>query len=142
MNRLRGRRHQPEHAGAATPVAAPLPDRRRWWQRLLASEPEVALALAGVALPLVLVLEPPQPLRALGAGALLLLLPGLALLRVFPLADLVLGLLVAVSTSVALTVLVSTALMYADVWSWQLTLLLLGGLVVVLSGWSGWRRSA
>jgi hypothetical protein len=87
----------------------------------------------GVLMPLVAVLQPVQPMRALAAASMLLLLPGLAVARLLRLSDPLLFLVAALSVSLALTTLTSTGLMYAGIWSWQLTLLLLGALTAAVA---------
>jgi hypothetical protein len=88
------------------------------------------LAGLGVLMPLVAAMQPVQPIRALAAASVLMILPGLAVARLLRLADPVLMVLVSFSGSLALTVLTSTSLMYAGIWSWQLTLGLLGAITV------------
>lgn len=100
------------------------------------------LAGAGVLLPALLVLEPVQPVRALAAITLLMVLPGLALARLLQVPGLVLTALVTVSASLALVVLTSMAAMYAGVWSWQLCLVLLGAVTVALTLGGLLRRGA
>jgi hypothetical protein len=84
------------------------------------------LAAAGAVLPLLLLAQPLQPARALAAVAVILVLPGLAAVRALGLRDPMLVLAAVPAVSLASTVVVATALMYADVWSWQLTIVLLG----------------
>jgi hypothetical protein len=99
-----------------------------WWSRRLRrlGRPSLGLLALGVLMPTVAVAQPVQPFRAVAAASMLMVLPGLAVGRLMRLDDPYLLLLVAVSSSLALTVLTSTLLMYAGVWSWQLTLVLLG----------------
>jgi hypothetical protein len=92
----------------------------------------IGLAGLAVLMPLVAAMQPVQPIRALAAASVLMVLPGLAVARLLRLADPVLLVLVSVAGSLALTVLTSTSLMYADIWSWQLTLVLLGAITLVL----------
>jgi len=84
------------------------------------------LAATGVALPLLLVSAPLQPIRALATVALVLVLPGLATVRLVGLRDVTLVLVTVPAVSLAATVIVATALMYAHAWTWQLTVILLG----------------
>ena len=91
----------------------------------------------GILMPLLAVIQPVQPIRALAAAGVLLLLPGVAVARFLGLVDSILLLVVAVSISLALTVLTSTSLMYADIWSWQLTLALLGAITVGVAAVTG-----
>lgn len=113
-----------------------------WPRRLVETDaPAAAMIAAAVLLPLVAVLQPPQPVQALAAVAVLLALPGLALTRLLRLEEPLLATAFTVAASCALTVLVSTALFYASVWSWQAVLVLLG-LVTVLATAVGLSRSA
>ena len=96
-----------------------------------------SLVALGVLLPLVAVVQPIQPIRALAAEGLLLLLPGLAVARLLRPGDAILFVVVAFAASLALSVLTATGLMYAGIWSWQLTLVLLG--VITADGGRGHR---
>ena len=95
--------------------------------------PSVWVAALGVVLPLLVVAQPLQPVRALAALIVLAVLPGLALARLLDPRDPVLVALVTVAASLAMSVLVSTGLVYAGIWSWQLTLAVLGMLTVAAS---------
>jgi hypothetical protein len=95
------------------------------------------LVALGVLLPLVAVAQPVQPVRALAAASVVMLLPGAAVVRLVRLRDPLLVLVAVPSTSLALTVLVSTGLMYVGSWTWQLTLALLGGLTAAVAAASG-----
>jgi hypothetical protein len=106
-------------------VSSSAPERRLSWPPQWKRE-SGCLVAAGVLTPLLVVMQPSQPIRAVAAASLLLLLPGLAVARVVNLGDAIMLPFVAVSVSLALTVLTSTGLMYAGIWSWQLTLLVLG----------------
>jgi hypothetical protein len=97
----------------------------------------VGLVALGVLLPLVAAMQPVQPIRALAAAGVLMCLPGLAVARLLRLRDPLLFLAVVPAVSLALTALASTGLMYAGVWSWQLTLGLLGLVTVVVAAVSG-----
>jgi hypothetical protein len=96
-------------------------------------------ALIGLAvlMPLLAAIQPVQPIRALAAASVLMLLPGIAVARLLRLGDPILSLVVAPSVSLALTVLTSTALMYAGIWSWQLTLALLGAVTAAVAAVTG-----
>jgi hypothetical protein len=91
----------------------------------------------GLAMPLLTFLDPVQPLRAIAAGSVLLVLPGTAVARRLHFSDPLLFLVVTVTVSLALTVLTSTALAYAGVPSWQLTLVLLGLATAAVAGATG-----
>lgn len=95
------------------------------------------LVALGVLLPLVAVAQPVQPIRALAAASVVMLLPGAAVARLVRLRDPLLVLVAVPSTSLALTVLVSTGLMYVGSWTWQLTLALLGGVTAAVAAASG-----
>jgi hypothetical protein len=109
-----------------------------WRARLGQMERSSAgLVALGVLLPLVAATQPVQPIRALAAAGVLMCLPGLAVARLLRLRDPLLFLAVVPAVSLALTALASTGLMYAGVWSWQLTLGLLGLVTVVVAAVSG-----
>jgi len=109
-----------------------------WPARLGQMERGAAAVFAlGVLMPLLALVQPIQPVRALAAASLLLLLPGLAVARVLRADDPILFLLVACSSSLALTVLTATGLMYAGVWSWQLNLVLLGAITTAVAAITG-----
>ena len=84
------------------------------------------LVVLGVLMPLIAALQPVQPIRALSAASVLMLLPGIAVARLLRVGDPILFLAMVPAVSLALTVLTSTSLMYVGIWSWQLTLALLG----------------
>jgi hypothetical protein len=96
-----------------------------------------ALVGLGVLMPLLAAMQPVQPIRALAAASVLMLLPGIAVARLLRLGDPILFLVVAPSVSLGLTVLTSTGLMYADIWSWQLTLALLGAATAAVAAVTG-----
>lgn len=102
----------------------------------------VTLVLGGLLMPPLAALEPVQPIRALAAASLLLVLPGLAVTKLLRLREPLLAVAVTVAASAALTVLVSTALFYASVWTWQVSLLLLGLFTAVVATASTYRGSA
>lgn len=117
--------------------------RPTWSARLEGADRQSALLVGfGLLAPLLAVLEPVQPLRALAACAVLMVLPGLALARLLRLRDPVLVCVVAVAASLAATVLVSTALFYAGLWSWQLSLGLIGALTAAIAATSALARTA
>lgn len=95
------------------------------------------LVALGILLPLVAMAQPVQPIRALAAASVVMLLPGVAVGRLIRLRDPLLVLVAVPSTSLALTVLVSTGLMYVGSWTWQLTLALLGGVTAAVAAASG-----
>ena len=91
------------------------------------------LAALGLALPLLAAIEPFQPLRALAAATVLGLLPGLGMARLTGVRDVPLFVVIALAGSVGVTVLASSALTYAGIWTWQLALFVIGGLASVLA---------
>ena len=98
-----------------------------WRARLGQMErPSAGLVALGVLLPLLAVMQPAQPIRTLAAASVVMVLPGAAVARLVRLRDPLLVLVAVPSTSLALTVLMSTGLMYVGIWTWQLTLALLG----------------
>ena len=66
-----------------------------------------------------------------------MLLPGIAVARLLRLGDPILFLAMVPAVSLALTVLTSTGLMYVGIWSWQLTLALLGVVTAVVAAVTG-----
>ena len=88
------------------------------------------LVVLGVLMPLLAMMQPAQPIRALAAASMVMVLPGAAVARRVRLRDPLLVLVAVPSTSLALTVLMSTGLMYVGIWTWQLTLALLGVVTV------------
>jgi hypothetical protein len=109
-------------------------ERATWRGRILQMQRSSAgLVGLGILMPVLAALEPAQPIRALAAAGVLLLLPGVAVARFLRLGDPVLFLVASTSVSLALTVLTSTGLMYAGIWSWQLTLALLGAVTVAVA---------
>ena len=96
-----------------------------------------ALVCLGVLTPWLAAMQPVQPIRALAAASVMRLLPGIAVARLMRLGDPILFLAVALAASLAFTVLTATGLMYVGIWSWQLTLTLLGAVTAVLAGISG-----
>lgn len=105
----------------------------RRWRILQMRRSSAALVGLGILMPVLAALEPAQPIRALAAAGVLLLLPGVAVARFLRLDDPVLFLVASTSVSLALTVLTSTGLVYAGIWSWQLTLALLGAVTVAVA---------
>jgi hypothetical protein len=110
-----------------------------WWDQRPRGlrRPSLGLLVLGVVMPAVAVAQPVQPFRAVAAASVLVLLPGLAVAMLMRLDDPPLLALVAVSVSLALTVLTSALLMYAGLWSWQLTLGLLGLVTVATAAAAG-----
>jgi hypothetical protein len=109
-------------------------ERATWRGRILQRQRSSAgLVGLGILMPVLAALEPAQPIRALAAAGVLLLLPGVAVARFLRVGDPVLFLVASTSVSLALTVLTSTGLMYAGIWSWQLTLALLGAVTVAVA---------
>jgi hypothetical protein len=91
----------------------------------------LGLATAGAVVPAVVVVGVPQPLQALLAAVLLLALPGAAVVRLLDPALQPLPLLVlAMAISLALAGALSTALLYAGTWSWQVCCVLLGAVTL------------
>lgn len=105
----------------------------RRWRILQMRRSSAGLVGLGILMPVLAALEPAQPIRALAAAGVLLLLPGVAVARFLRLDDPVLFLVASTSVSLALTVLTSTGLVYAGIWSWQLTLALLGAVTVAVA---------
>jgi len=95
------------------------------------SRPTLALGLAAVALSVVTLVGLPGPLQALVALAVLVLLPGQALVRLMPVTDGALGALLMVALGIASLTAVSTAMFYLTVWSWQGCVVAMGAITVL-----------
>jgi len=93
---------------------------------------KTGLTLLGLGLvcPLALLASPPQPLRALLAIAIMGFLPGYALVRLTGLSEWFVVLVVSVATSLCVATAISMGLLYTQVWSWQLSIGLLGVVTV------------
>lgn len=94
---------------------------------------------AGALLPLLIIVGLPQPAQAVLAVALLALVPGYAIIRLMPLGEALLTVLVSVAVSLGLATAVSTALLYLSVWSWQACAIVLG--MVTLGACAGRLRT-
>ena len=79
----------------------------------------LALGLTAVVLSAVTLIGLPAPAQALAAAVVLVLLPGQALVRILHLADRALGALLVPVLGLATLTVVSTAMFYLAVWSWQ-----------------------
>ena len=110
-------------------------------RQLPADRTGLTLLGLGVLAPLVLLASPPQPLRALLAITLMGFLPGYALVRLTGLSEWFVVAVVSVATSLSLATAISMGLLYAKAWSWQLSMGLLG-VVVVLAAVAQMRRRA
>jgi hypothetical protein len=95
------------------------------------TRPTVALALAAIALSLVTLVGLPAPLQALAAIAVLVLLPGQALVRLTPVTDAALVALLVLALGIASLTAVSTAMFYLTVWSWQACVIAMGAITVL-----------
>ena len=113
----------------AQPVPRPYPPRHESPRQ---HDPvTLILATAGAVVPAVVVVGVPQPLQALLAAVLLLALPGAAVVRLLDPTVSALPLVVlAMAVSLSLAAAVSTALLYAGFWSWQVCCLLLGVITI------------
>jgi hypothetical protein len=100
-------------------------------RQLSADRIGLSLLAVGALAPLVLLASPPQPLRALLAIAIMGFLPGYALVRLTGLSEWFVVAVVSVATSLSLATAVSMGLLYAKAWSWQLSMGLLGVVVVL-----------
>jgi uncharacterized membrane protein len=93
----------------------------------------VGTGLAGLLLPALLLLDVPQPAKALAGFALLGFVPGFAVTRLIDLASLAFDVVVAIAVSLALATAVSTGLLYLTAWSWGACVCVLGALTVAAS---------
>jgi hypothetical protein len=94
------------------------------------SRPTMVLGLAAVALSLVTLVGLPTPLEAVAAIAVLVLLPGQALVRLTPVTDLALGTLLVLALGLATLTAVSTTMFYLAVWSWQACVVTMGVITI------------
>ena len=95
------------------------------------SRPTVVLGLAAVALSLVTLVGLPAPLQAIAATAVLVLLPGQALVRLTRVTDLALGVVLVLALGLATLTAVSTAMFYLAVWSWQVCVVTMGVITIL-----------
>lgn len=95
------------------------------------SRPTVVLGLAAVALSLVTLVGMPAPLQAVAGAAVLVLLPGQALVRLMPVTDLALGAVLVLALGLATLTAVSTAMFYLAVWSWQACVVAMGVITIL-----------
>ena len=91
----------------------------------------VVLGLAAVALSLVTLLGLPAPLQAVAAIAVLILLPGQALVRLMPVTDFALGAMLVLALGLATLTAVSTTMFYLTVWSWQACVVTMGVITIL-----------
>jgi hypothetical protein len=91
----------------------------------------VVLGLLAVALSLATLVGLPAPLQAVAALAVLILLPGQALVRLMDVKDLALGALLVLATGLAALTAVSTAMFYLALWSWQACVLVMGVITIL-----------
>jgi hypothetical protein len=95
------------------------------------SRPTVVLGLGALALSLVTLLGLPGPLQAVAAIAVLILLPGQALVRLMPVTDLALGVMLILALGLATLTAVSTTMFYLAVWSWQAVIVTMGVITIL-----------
>ena len=95
------------------------------------SRPTLVLALAALTLSLVTLVGLPTPLQAVAAIAVLILLPGQALVRLTQVSDLALGALLVLALGLATLTVVSTAMFYLAVWSWQACIITMGAITIL-----------
>jgi hypothetical protein len=91
----------------------------------------VALGLAALALSVVTLIGLPTPLQTVAATAVLVLLPGQALVRLTQVTDLALGALLVLALGLAALTAVSTTMFYLAVWSWQACVVTMGVITVL-----------
>ena len=98
---------------------------------LSVSRPTMALGLAAIVLSVVTLVGLPTPLQAAAAIAVLILLPGQALVRLTPVTDLALGALLVLALGLAALTAVSTTMFYLAVWSWQACIVTMGVITIL-----------
>lgn len=93
----------------------------------------VATGTSGLALPLLLGIGLPQPLRAVVAFALIGFVPGFAVTRLLGFGGNIMLVVVSIALSLALTAAVSTLLLSLTAWSWLRCVYVLGAVTLVAS---------
>ena len=93
----------------------------------------IGTLVAGLALPALLAIGLPQPGRAVVALAIVCVIPGFALVRLADLADGAALAVFSVAVSLAVSAIVSTALLYLTAWSLARCVYVLGALTVLAS---------
>lgn len=94
------------------------------------SRPTLVLGLAALALSLVTLVGLPTPLQVVAATAVLILLPGQALVRLTSVTDPALRGLLVLALGLATLTAVSTAMFYLAVWSWQACVVTMGVITI------------
>jgi hypothetical protein len=91
----------------------------------------VALGLAAVVLSVVTIVGLPAPLQAVAAIAVLVLLPGQALARLTQVTDIALAVVLVLAIGMGTLTVVSTAMFYLALWSWQACVVTMGVITVL-----------
>ncbi len=91
----------------------------------------VVLGLAAVVLSVATVVGLPAPLQAVAAIAVLVLLPGQALARLTQVTDIALAVVLVLAIGMGTLTVVSTAMFYLALWSWQACVVTMGVITVL-----------
>ncbi|CAA9259195.1 MAG: hypothetical protein AVDCRST_MAG83-2627 [uncultured Arthrobacter sp.] len=91
----------------------------------------VALGIAAVVLSVATVIGLPAPLQAVAAIAVLVLLPGQALARLTQVTDVALAAVLVLAIGLGTLTVVSTAMFYLTLWSWQACVVTMGVITVL-----------
>ncbi|RJU02556.1 hypothetical protein D6T65_00035 [Arthrobacter frigidicola] len=91
----------------------------------------VALGTAAVVLSVATVIGLPAPLQAAAAIAVLVLLPGQALARLTQVTDVALAAVLVLAIGLGTLTVVSTAMFYLTLWSWQACVVTMGVITVL-----------
>ncbi|MHA7239977.1 hypothetical protein [Arthrobacter sp. TMS1-12-1] len=95
------------------------------------SRDTVVLGLSAVVLSLATLIGLPALLQAVAAIAVLILLPGQALVRLMQVKDVALGALLVLALGLATLTAVSTAMFYLALWSWQGCVVMMGVITIL-----------
>jgi hypothetical protein len=104
------------------------------------SGPAAMTALAAVVLSVATVAGLPAPLQAVAGLAILIVLPGFALVRLMPGTDPALRALLVPALGLAAVTAVSTVMFYLTIWSWQGSVVTMGVLTVLACVAHAWQE--
>ncbi|TDK25590.1 hypothetical protein E2F48_10100 [Arthrobacter crusticola] len=91
----------------------------------------VALGLSAIVLSVATIVGLPAPLQAVAAIAVLVLLPGQALARLTQVTDVALAVVLVLAIGLGTLTVVSTAMFYLALWSWQACVVTMGVITVL-----------
>lgn len=97
-------------------------------------------SLAAVALSVATIAGLPSPLQAVAGLGILILLPGIALVRLMPGQDSAFRILLVPALGLAALTTISTVMFYLTVWSWQASVVTMGVLTVLACVAQAWQE--